>query len=98
MVAVLELVVYAVLALSLWIVYHQIAEGGRNGPLALVVIVASVGIAVVILSGMDWAWVMANWQDLALNGLLALAAGSLIFGYGRLIRIARNRARDQEDR
>lgn len=94
---VLELVVYAVLAAALWFVYYRMAGGGRNGPLALVSIVAAIAIFGVILSGLDWTWIFENWRDLAANALIALAVLSVVIGYGRLIRIARDRARNRED-
>lgn len=97
MVILLELAVYAILALALWFVYQRMAEGGRNGPLAIVFIVAAIAILAVILSGLDWGWIFENWRDLSANGLIGLAILSLIFGYGRLIRIARQRARDREE-
>ncbi|MEM1278034.1 MAG: hypothetical protein AAGH74_16035 [Pseudomonadota bacterium] len=57
------------------------------------VFAGAVGVMVlVILSGVDWGYVLENWRDLMANALIAAAVISLIIGYARLIKLARDKA------
>ena len=89
-----ELLGYGLLALVLRLVWHRLSDSGRDRGMSWLVIGASVVIAVVILSGLDWGAILANWRDIVANGLIAAAVLSLVVGYGRLLTLARRKARE----
>ncbi|MBY8976663.1 hypothetical protein KHP62_12640 [Rhodobacteraceae bacterium NNCM2] len=98
MVAALEILVYLLLAAALWFAYHRMSDGGRNRRMVAVFAAGAVGIAAVILSGIDWNHLIENWRDIAANALVALAVFSIILGYARLLRYARRKAEKRDDK
>ncbi|MEM0924155.1 MAG: hypothetical protein AAGI13_13985 [Pseudomonadota bacterium] len=92
-----ELIGYGILALVLRLIWHRLSDSGQDRTVSWLVIAASVVILLVILTGVDWDALRANWRDLAANALIAAAVLSLVIGYGRILSMARRRARHGEE-
>ncbi|MEM9371997.1 MAG: hypothetical protein AAGA26_12665 [Pseudomonadota bacterium] len=92
MVPILEILVYVILFFFLRFVWVRMTARGQDRQMTLV-FAGAVGVMVlVILSGVDWGYVLENWRDLMANALIAAAVISLIIGYARLIKLARDKA------
>ncbi|MEM9045541.1 MAG: hypothetical protein AAGC81_12680 [Pseudomonadota bacterium] len=98
MVPILEIGVYVILFFFLRFVWVRMTARGKDRQMSWV-FYGAVGVMVlVILSGVDWADVIENWRDILANALIAAAVISLIVGYARLIKMARDKSakKDQE--
>lgn len=93
----LEILTYIGVFAVLRLVYYRLADGGRDRPMAFVVIGAGIVIAGLILSGIDWQAVGENWRDIVANALVAAAIVSVIYGYFSLVGAARKRNADRGD-
>ncbi|MEM8790016.1 MAG: hypothetical protein AAGE80_00260 [Pseudomonadota bacterium] len=92
MVPILEIGVYVILFFFLRFIWSRMTDRGQNRKMTLIFAGACTAIVLVILSGVDWGYLIENWRDIAADGLIAAAIISVIIGYARLLRVARERA------
>ena len=92
MVPLLEIAVYVILFFFLRFVWVRMTGRGQDRAMTRIFVGAVAVMVLVILSGVDWGYVLEIWRDLAANALIAAAVISLIIGYARLIKLARQKA------
>ncbi|MEM0943896.1 MAG: hypothetical protein AAGI70_08110 [Pseudomonadota bacterium] len=92
MLALYEVIAYAIGFGVLWLIWRLLAERGEDRVWAWIVRGFALVLTGILLTRLDWAYISENWRDLVANMLVGLAVLSLVVGYARLVRVARRRA------